>query len=322
MCKGAVSVFDISTLHYINGEEKFLGSTILKKSLKRNQIIMGYILLIPAFVFFIVFFGYSLIQAVHYSTLDWDGVTQAVYVGIRNYIELFRDPVFWKAFINNVFYTVGIIVFGVAPGLLLAYILSRPGIKGRTLFRSVYFFPRIISAVVYGAVWKWIYDPRNGLLTKVIDMFGGDGTAFAITGNVKTAMLGITITGGWTYFGFCMVIFIAAFMGTDMELEEAARLDGANNRQLFFRVTMPQIRPVINMVLVYTVIDCFKVYDLVLVMTAGGPNDATQIMTYYIYKQAFSFNKFGYGSAAAIILGIFMILFTVIFNRTIGKEED
>jgi raffinose/stachyose/melibiose transport system permease protein len=283
--------------------------------------IMGYVLLIPAVVFFCVFFGYSLIQAVYYSTLDWDGVMPATSVGLKNYTDLLQDSVFWKAFVNNIFYTVGILVFGVLPGLLLAYILSRPHIKGRTLFRSVYFFPRIISAVVYGTVWKWIYDPRNGLLTMIINWFGGNGSDFAITGNVKTAMLGVTITGGWTYFGFCMVIFIAAFMGTNVELEEAARLDGANNRQLFTKVTLPQIRPVINMVLVYTVIDCFKVYDLVLVMTSGGPNDATQIMTYYIYKQAFTFNRFGYGSAAAILLGIFMVIFTVVFNNSIGKED-
>lgn len=299
-----------------------MGKACKKKSLYRNQIIIGYVLLIPAVLFFVVFFGYSLIQAIRYSMLDWDGVTQEVYIGLQNYLELFRDVVFGKAFINNVFYTIGIFIFGVFPGLVLAYILAKPGILGRTLFRSVYFFPRIISAVVYGAVWKWIYDPRNGLLTLIIDFFCGNGTDFAMTGNVKTAMLGITITGGWTYFGFCMVIFIAALMGTDMELEEAAKLDGAGSWHLFWNVTLPQIRPVINMVIVYTVIDCFKVYDLVLVMTAGGPNDATQIMTYYIYKQAFSYNRFGYGSAAAIILGIFMILFTVVYNRTFGKEEN
>lgn len=294
----------------------------LKKSLYRNQMIMGYVLILPALIFFAVFFAYSLIQAVRYSTLDWDGVMQPVYVGLQNYLDLFSDASFWKAFINNIFYTFGMLAFGVLPGLVLAYILSRPNIKGRTLFRSVYFFPRIVSAVVYGAVWKWIYDPRNGLITMIVDMLGGNGSDIAITGNVKTAMLGITITGGWTYFGFCMVIFIAAFMGTDMELEEAARLDGAGKWQLFYHVTIPQIKPVINMMLVYTVIDSFKVYDLVLVMTSGGPNDATQIMTYYIYKQAFNFNKFGYGSAAAILLGLFMMFFTVIYNRAQGKEEE
>ena len=294
----------------------------LKKSLYRNQMIMGYVLILPAVIFFAVFFAYSLIQAVRYSMLDWDGVMQPVYVGLQNYLDLFSDASFWKAFTNNIFYTFGILAFGVLPGLLLAYILSRPNIKGRTLFRSVYFFPRIVSAVVYGAVWKWIYDPRNGLITMIVDMLGGNGSDIAITGNVKTAMLGITITGGWTYFGFCMVIFIAAFMGTDMELEEAARLDGAGKWQLFYHVTIPQIKPVINMMLVYTVIDSFKVYDLVLVMTSGGPNDATQIMTYYIYKQAFNFNKFGYGSAAAILLGLFMMFFTVIYNKALGKEDE
>ena len=291
-----------------------------KKSLKTNQIIMGYLLIIPAVVFFLIFFGYSLVQAVRYSTLDWDGVLPPMQIGMQNYQELMRDPVFWKALVNNLAYTLGILVFGVLPGLFLAYILSRPGIRGRTLFRSVYFFPRIISAVVYGAVWKWIYDPRSGLITKFLEAIGSKAS-IAVTGNVKTAMLGITITGGWTYFGFCMVIFIAAFMGVDLELEDAARLDGASNVQIFRYVTLPQIRPVINMVLIYTVIDCFKVYDLVLVMTAGGPNDATQIMTYYIYKQAFAFNRFGYGSAASIMLAVMMILFTVLYNKTLGKEE-
>lgn len=292
-----------------------------KKSLYRNHMIMGYILILPALVLFFIFFVYSLVQAFHYSLLDWDGVGQKIYIGIQNYCELLKDPVFWKAFLNNIFYTAGLFIFGVLTGLLLAYLLSRPKVIGRTFFRSVYFFPRIISAVVYGAVWKWIYDPRTGLLTKIIDFFGGNGSDFAMLGDIKTAMLGIAITGGWTYFGFCMVIFIAAFMGTDEALEEAAILDGANRFQLFFRVIIPQIKPVMNMVMIYTVIDCFKVYDLVLVMTSGGPDDATQIMTYYIYKQAFSFNRFGYGSAASILLGIFMIFFTVVYNRMAGKEE-
>ncbi len=145
----------------------------LKKSLYRNQMIMGYVLILPAVIFFAVFFAYSLIQAVRYSMLDWDGVMQPVYVGLQNYLDLFSDASFWKAFTNNIFYTFGILAFGVLPGLLLAYILSRPNIKGRTLFRSVYFFPRIVSAVVYGAVWKWIYDPRNGLITMIVDMLGG-----------------------------------------------------------------------------------------------------------------------------------------------------
>lgn len=282
---------------------------------------MGYLFVFPAFAFFVVVFGYCLLKAFQYSTWDWDGVLAPTAVGLGNYAELLSDTVFWKALLNNIFYTVGILIFGVLPGLLLAVLLTKPNVTGRTLFRFVYFFPRIVSAVVYGAVWKWIYDPRNGLVSKIIDLLGGKGSDFAITGNPNTAMLGITITGGWTYFGFCMVVFIAALMGIDPELEESAKLDGADVWQRFFCVTIPQIRPVINMVIVYTVIDCFKVYDLVLVMTSGGPGDATQIMTYFIYKQAFTFNRFGYGAAASIVLAVLMILFTIFYNRTMGKEE-
>ena len=121
-----------------------------------------------------------------------------------------RDGVFWRSFTNNWYYALGIIAFGVFPGMLLAYLLSGPSVKGRALFRSIYFLPRIISAVVYGLVWVWIYDPRRGLLQKIIDFFGGK--SIAVLGDIHTAMLGITVTGGWTYFGFCMVIFLAAFM--------------------------------------------------------------------------------------------------------------
>lgn len=294
---------------------------LFRKSLNRNKILIGYILIIPAIALFLIFFAYSLSQAFYYSLLDWDGVGEKTFIGLHNYVELFQDPVFWKAFYNNFMYTIGLLLLGVLPGLILAYLLSQPYIKGRTFFRSIYFFPRIVSAVIYGAVWAWIYDPRTGLVSKIIDFFGGDGSKFAILGNVKTAMLGITITGGWTYFGFCMVIFIAAFMGVDEELREAAILDGAGKWQLFNYVTMPQIKPVINTVLVFTVIDCFKVYDLVLVMTSGGPDNATQIMTYYIYKEALTFYRFGYGSAAAIILGIVMVLFTIIYNHMFSKED-
>jgi len=294
---------------------------IKRNKLERYQMIMGYLLILPAMILFCMFFAYSLAQSVQYSMLDWDGVTEPTFIGLKNYIALLQDKAFGQAFLNNWYYTLGIMVFGVLPGLILASILSLPDIRGRMIFRSIYFFPRIISAVVYGVVWKWIYDPRNGLLMKILDFFGYAGPSFSVLGDQKAAMLGIVITGGWTYFGFCMVIFLAALMGVDNSLKEAAVLDGADRFQSFFYVVLPQIMPVINMMIVYTVIDSFKVYDLVLVMTKGGPNEATQIMTYYIYKQAFQLDKFGYGSAAAILLGICMTIFVILYNRILEREE-
>lgn len=289
-----------------------------KERYNRKQMAAGYLMIVPALVLFAIFFAYTLVQAFHYSLLDWNGVGSSTFVGLANYRELFADGVFWRSFTNNWYYALGIIAFGVLPGMLLAYLLSGPSVKGRAFFRSVYFLPRIISAVVYGLVWVWIYDPRRGLLQKIIDLFGGK--SIAVLGDIHTAMLGITITGGWTYFGFCMVIFLAAFMGMDQMLHESALIDGATRLQIFWKIDLPQIKPVINMLVIYTIIDSFKVYDLVLVMTGGGPNNATQIMTYYIYQQAFELNRYGYGSAAAIVLGVFMVIFTIFYNKLAEKE--
>lgn len=295
---------------------------IAKKRSKYNrpQMIMGYLLILPAMILFAVFFIYALGEAFRYSLMDWNGLGEMTNIGLKNYADLLRDRTFWMSFLNNWYYALGIVVFGVIPGLVLAYILSQPYIRGRVIFRTVYFFPRIISAVIYGAVWKWIYDPRRGLLPLILSALGHKGSV-ALLGNAKTVMLGVTITGGWTYFGFCMVILLAGFMSVDTSLRESALLDGANRFQIFVSVDIPQIRPVLNTLFVYTIIDSFKVYDLILVMTNGGPNEASQIMTYYIYKQAFRLNHYGYGSAAAILLGLLMIAFTLIYNSRLGKDE-
>lgn len=288
-------------------------------SLFKKQMIMGYLLIVPAYVFHIVFFVICVGQAISFSFLEWDGISKKVFVGLQNYIALMSDKVFLKAFINNIYYTIGILVFGVIPGMILAYLLSLPRIKGRAAFRAIYFIPRIITAGVYGVVWKWIYDPRNGLAPRIISLFTDE--SISILGSKSTAMLGITITGGWTYFGFCMVIFLAAFMSIDNSIRESALLDGANKMQTFFHVTLPQIKPVLNTVLIYTVIDSFKVYDLVVVMTGGGPDFSTQIMTYYIFREAFRMDRVGYATASSIMLGIFMVIFTVAYYKTTAKEE-
>ena len=213
---------------------------IAKKRSKYNrpQMIMGYLLILPAMILFAVFFIYALGEAFRYSLMDWNGIGEMTNIGLKNYADLLRDRTFWMSFLNNWYYALGIVVFGVIPGLVLAYILSQPYIRGRVIFRTVYFFPRIISAVIYGAVWKWIYDPRRGLLPLILSALGHKGSV-ALLGNAKTVMLGVTITGGWTYFGFCMVILLAGFMSVDTSLRESALLDGANRFQIFVGVDIP-----------------------------------------------------------------------------------
>lgn len=291
----------------------------IRQASNQSEAVTGFLLILPALSLFSVFYVYSFIQAIRFALMDWSGVGEQTFVGLQNFLDLLNDGFFWQAHLNNWYYAIGILAFGMLPGLGLAYLLSLPRIRGRTLFRSVFFFPRIVSAVVYGIVWVWIYDPRRGLVKLLTEYLQVDSVS--VLGNPELAMLGIVITGGWTYFGFCMVVFLSAFMGVDRALSESALIDGASGVQIFWRITLPQIRPVINMMIMYTVIDSFKVYDLVLIMTSGGPNNATQIMTYYIYKQAFQMNRYGYGSASAIMLGVFMIGFAIAYNRMFAREE-
>jgi raffinose/stachyose/melibiose transport system permease protein len=292
-----------------------------RKNLNRGQIVAGYLMIMPAMVLFFVFSAYCIIQGIIYSFYKWDGIGEMIPVGIGNFVTLLSDPLFWQSLYNNTLYALGIIVLGVFPGLILAYLLAYPSVKGRTTFRFIYFLPRIISPVIYGVVWQWIYNPRNGLIPIIFKFLGIDAGNFAMLGNINTAMLGIIITGGWTYFGFCMVIFLASFQGIDRSMEESAIIDGASKVKIFFSIILPAIRPVINMVIIYTIIDSFKVFDLVLVMTNGGPDNSTSIMAFYIYKQAFRMNQYGYGSAISIALAIIMLGFTIVYQKKLAKGE-
>jgi raffinose/stachyose/melibiose transport system permease protein len=293
----------------------------IKRKLNRSQMIAGYFMILPAVSLFAVFYAYCIFKAIGYSFIKWDGIGEQIPVGFGNFIDIFRNMLFWKSFYNNSVYALGILVFGALPGLLLAYLLAIPGIKFRTMFRSIYFLPRIVTPVIYGVVWQWIYNPRNGLLLYILRFFHIGFENLSVLGNPNTAMMGIIITGGWTYFGFCMVIFLAAFQGIDRSMEESAILDGASKFRIFRSIIIPAIRPVIDAVIIYTIIDSFKVFDLVLIMTNGGPDDATSILTYFIYKQAFRMNQYGYGSAVSVVLAVVMLAFAIIYQKKLGKEE-
>jgi raffinose/stachyose/melibiose transport system permease protein len=282
--------------------------------------LIGYLFILPAVAFFVVFSLVPLVNAVSYSFYKWDGVGRKIYLGLGNYIAMAKEPLMGLSLFNNAAYTLGIILFGVFPGIFLAHLLTREA-RGRLFYRTVYFLPRIVSAVVYGAVWQWIYNPLTGLLKRAAEIIGSRSFDLAVLGNPRTAMLGIVIAGGWTYFGFCMVILLAAFQGVDRELQESAVLDGANGVQIFFDITLPAVMPVLTMLIIFTVIDSFKVFDLVLVMTSGGPADATSIMTFYIYKQAFKLNNFGYASAVSVVLALVILVFSVLYqNRQETRE--
>ncbi len=264
-------------------------------------------MVLPALAFYAVFSLYPIIGGIALSFYRWDGAGSKTFVGFGNYLYALRDAIVSVAFWNNAMYTLGILLGGVFIGLLLAVTLTR-GFRGRNVYKTIFFVPRILTQVVVAMVWSWIFNPFFGPLQFIGKNLGVSLFTRGWLGDPQLALPALMIAGSWTYFGFCMVIFLAGLANVDLTLFDAAKIDGANNWQIFFFVTIPQLRPIITMVILYTIIDSFKVFDLVYLLTKGGPGNATQIVSTYIYQKAFSEAQVGYGASIAVVLTVFLVV--------------
>ncbi len=282
--------------------------------------LVAFALIAPTVAYLGLLIFYPIASSINLSFFRWPGIGRREFVGFGNYIEAFSDTTVHRAFLNNVLYTIGILAVAVIPGLLLAAALAG-GIKGRTVYQTVFFFPRLLSQVIVSVLWSWIYNPNFGLLNTLLRHLGLNRLALGWLGHPTWALPSVVVAAGWTYFGFCMVIFLAALQSTSQDLNDAAIIDGAGAVQTFFNVTVPQIRTVITMVIMYTIIDSFKVFDIIYMMTRGGPGDRTQIMATYLYRESFRHSRFGYGATIAVLLTVFVVTVAVLFQR-IRERED
>ncbi|MGD0726451.1 MAG: sugar ABC transporter permease [Spirochaetia bacterium] len=282
---------------------------------------VGFVFVLPAFTLFCVFGIWPIIRSFVLSLHEWPGIGAETWKGLTNYAKAFTDPIVRLSFFNNAVYSIGIILVGVVPGLILSILLVST-MKGRLIFQTIFFFPRLVSQVIVAVVWSWIYNPRFGLVDRFLRAVGLEKFAIGWLGDPQWAMWAVIVAGGWTYFGFCMVIFMAALQNTDPFLYDAALIDGANSFQIFAHVTIPQIQHVLTMVVVFTLIDSFKVFDIIYLMTSGGPGDKTQIMATYIYREAFRHNHYGYGAAVSILLTVFILAVSVIILRIRERSAE
>jgi raffinose/stachyose/melibiose transport system permease protein len=188
-------------------------------------------------------------------------------------------------------------------GLILAVMLWS-GAKGALVYRTIYFLPMVLSPVVIGVIWNWIYNPLFGLLNTGLRNIGLGSLAYGWLGESETALYAVLLTAIWTYLGFCIVVLFSGLQKVDSELVDAARIDGANVWQRFKNIIVPQIRPVLTMVIVYTIIGGFNVFDVVWVMTAGGPNNASEVIATYTYEVAFRNSEYGYGATLSMVMSI------------------
>lgn len=280
----------------------------------RNNLI-GYSFIFFPFLVYAIFVLYPVLGTLQLSFTNWDGFERVRhFVGMANYVRMWKDPFFLKSLYHNLIWILIGTSLPIAIGLPLAVILWS-GVKGFQAFRTIYFMPLVLSSVVVGIIWGWIYNPVFGIANEFLRMIGLSSLIRAWLGDTSTALPALIIAAAWQYYGFCVIIFLAGLQNVDISLIDAAKIDGASSLQRFFYVIVPQMRNVLTMIILYTLIGGFKVFDLVFVTTQGGPAGATELLATYLFKQAFQLNYVGYAAAMAIFLAFLVIAVSVLFIR-------
>lgn len=275
----------------------------------------GYLFVLPALVLYAIFMIYPFLQSIYLSFTDWNGATAVKnWVGLDNYQRLFEDDLLWKSLWHNLIWIVIGTMSPLAIGFLLAVLLSnRP--KGFTLFRTVFFLPQVLSTVIIALVWQWIYNPIFGLLNQVLDDTGLESWSRGWLGDTTWALYAVLAAAIWATIGFVFVIFLAGLQNVSRDLIEAATLDGANGWQRFWDVTVPQMANVITVVAALLLIGGFSVFDIIFVMTGGGPANSTEVIATYAYTEAFTQNHVGYASTLTLVMTGITLIASVIFIR-------
>lgn len=270
-----------------------------------NQDLASWVFIAPAIIGTLVFIVIPVICSFGLSFAKWDLINPIEFVGFSNYKELFRDAVFYKILINTFVFAFSTSILGVIIPLVLASVLNSK-IRGSEFFKTAYFLPFITPMIVIGIVWEWIFDPNIGFLANVLNIH------LDWLYSTDLAMPALIIVSVWKLIGYNMIIFLASLSGVSNSLFEAAKIDGANSFQTFKNVTIPVLSPTIFFVVIITAISSFQVFDLIYLMTQGGPLDSTNVLVYSIYKNAFEYFNVGKASAIAYVLFFIILVLTLI----------
>ncbi|MBA2274452.1 MAG: sugar ABC transporter permease [Actinobacteria bacterium] len=275
----------------------------------------------PGFLLYAVFMLFPFIQSIYYSFTDWNGATVNMpFVGLANYIDMFKDPFLWSAGWHTVVWIVVGTSVPVAIGLLLALLLWS-NTKFVVFFRTLYFIPFVIPVIVTGIVWGWIYHPLFGILNSMLEFVGLDSLTRGWLGDPNTALVAVIVAAIWGSFGFVTVVLFAGLQGVDRGIVEAAEVDGASWLQRSRYVIIPMIAPVLTLVTAITLIGGFAVVDYIIIMTQGGPGTASEVLGSYAYSKAFEQNSVGYGATLSILITVLSLVAAVAFLRFRERER-
>ena len=286
----------------------------------RNQVRAApWLFLAPGIAFFAIYVVLPIFQSFQISFYRWDGLGEATPVGLENYRQLLDDRAFYVSLQNNVKW-LALYLIAIPAGLAIALFLNQQ-IRGMRLYKSLFFFPFVISQVVVGLVFVWFYNPAIGLWNPLIGLFGA--APMNVLGNPNTVTYGIIAAGLWPQIAYCMILYLTGLNAVDPEQVEAARLDGAKGWKMLWYVILPQLRPATFIAVVVTVIGALRSFDMISVMTRGGPFGQSRVLAYYMFEVSLSEYGFrmGYGAAIAVILFLIMMVYIAFFLWRMYREE-
>ena len=281
-----------------------------------------FIFLLPALVLFLTIIIVPIFMSVTYSLTEWDGIGKKVFTGFDNYKELFltNSDGFWRAVKNSLIFAAGSVFVQLPISLILALILAR-GVKGERFYVSVYFIPVLISTVVIGQLWMKIYNPQYGLLNTVLRSMGLEQLTGNWLGDTKKVIFAVIVPVLWQYIGYHMLLMYASVRSISEEIFEAARIDGANGIQTALHITIPLMKPILKVCVTFAVVGSLKNFDLVYVMTGGGPAGASQLPSTLMVETIFPRNMYGYGSSMAIFIILECFLFAWLIRGAFRDNE-
>lgn len=289
--------------------------------LKKVERFQNFLFVVPALAFFFIFSAYPLYKTFQLSLFKWDGISSVMtFVGLDNYVRAFKDAIWWKSIYNGFYFAIMALVIMNPLALLLAVAVYSE-VKGSKIYKVIFYIPPIMSGIVVGYMWKWIYDPNNGILNSFLSLIHLESLHRAWLSDLRTALPAISIAPIWQGFGGSFILFWAGLQDIPQEVYEAAEVDGATGWQKLTRITLPLLKKTYTVITILTILGAMQILGLVIAMTNGGPGFETTVPSLRIYVEAFNNYKFGYASALSVILGIMMLIISLV-KIWMDREKD
>jgi len=286
--------------------------------MKSNNQFISYLFILPAFLLVFTLLLFPILQTFYYSFLNWDGIKEPVFIGLKNYINIFTDENFLISFRNTLIWVGFTLIFPLMGGLLIAVFVK--GLVLENFFKSIFFIPITISFVATGIIWSYMFSREMGVINNLLISMG-ISTKISWLTNVPLNTFALLVAWTWQQLGVNMVLFLMGLATIPTEQIEAAKLDGANKWRVFIHITFPMLRPITTIVVTMAMVNSFKAFDIIYVMTRGGPYNSSETLAVTMFRETFTLSRMGYGSAISVILSIIIIAVSAIYIKRMTRKD-